>query len=148
MCGSLRRAARVVTQYYAKVLKPSGLEPTQFTLLVACATAGPVPISALAGAIAMDRTTLTRNLRLLARQDLAHVTEGADRRVRRVELTRNGRAVLARALPLWQKAQLGMTEMLGQTRLDGLLDDLGAFVALSRARRPVYPGGRAGRRPK
>src|SRR5208283_5804320 len=86
MCGNLRRAARVVTQYYAKLLKPSGLEPTQFTLLVACATAGPVPISALAGAIATDRTTLTRNLRLLARQGLAQVTEGADRRVRRVEL--------------------------------------------------------------
>ena len=135
MCGTLRRATRVATQYYAKVLKPSGLEPTQFTLLVACATAGPVPISALAGAIAMDRTTLTRNLRLLARRGLAQVTEGADRRVRRVELSKDGRAALARALPLWQKAQSGMTEILGQVRLDGLLDDLGAVVKLSRSRK-------------
>ena len=135
MCGTLRRATRVATQYYAKVLKPSGLEPTQFTLLVACATAGPVPISALAGAIAMDRTTLTRNLRLLARRGLAQVTEGADRRVRRVELSKDGRAALARALPLWQKAQSGMTEILGQVRLDGLLDDLRAVVKLSRSRK-------------
>jgi len=136
MCGNLRRAARVVTQYYAKLLKPSGLEPTQFTLLVACATAGPVPISALAGAIATDRTTLTRNLRLLARQGLAQVTEGADRRVRRVELSKDGRTALARALPLWQKAQSGMTEILGQARVDGLLDNLDAVVTLSRTRRP------------
>ena len=135
MCGTLRRATRVATQYYAKVLKPSGLVPTQFTLLVACATAGPVPISALAGAIAMDRTTLTRNLRLLARRGLAQVTEGADRRVRRVELSKDGRAALARALPLWQKAQSGMTEILGQVRLDGLLDDLRAVVKLSRSRK-------------
>jgi len=136
MSGSLRRAARVVTQYYAKVLRPSGLEPTQFTLLIACATAGPVPISALAGAIAIDRITLTRNLRLLARQGLARVTEGEDRRVRQVELSRNGRTARARALPLWQKAQSGMTEIPGKVRLDGLLGDLGAVVKLSRTRKP------------
>jgi DNA-binding MarR family transcriptional regulator len=118
------------------MLKPSGLEPTQFTLLVAYAMAGPVPISALAGAIAMDRTTLTRNLWLLARQGLADIEEGADRRVRRVELSKKGRTALARALPLWQKAQSGMTEILGQGRLDGLLDHLGAVVKLSRTGRP------------
>jgi len=112
------------------------LEPTQFTLLIACATAGPVPISALAGAIAIDRITLTRNLRLLARQGLARVTEGEDRRVRQVELSRNGRTARARALPLWQKAQSGMTEIPGKVRLDGLLGDLGAVVKLSRTRKP------------
>jgi DNA-binding MarR family transcriptional regulator len=137
MCGSLRRAARVVTQYYAKVLGPSGLEPTQFTLLVACARAGPVPVTVLAEAIAMDRTTLARNLKPLVRRGLAIVSEGADRRVRRVELSKDGRTALSAALPLWRKAQSGMAEILGQARLDGLLNGLGAVVSLRRAGRAI-----------
>jgi hypothetical protein len=60
---------------------------------------------------------------------------GRRRRVRRVELSKDGRTALARALPLWQRAQSGMTEILGQVRLDGLLDDLRAVVKLSRSRK-------------
>jgi len=131
-CGNLRRATRAVTQLYAKIMESSGLQPTQFTLLVACAVAGSVPITVLADALVMDRTTLTRNIKLLTKQGLVRVVEGDDRRVRIVELSREGRNALARALSLWEKAQARMVEGLGQARLDSLLKDLSAVVELTR----------------
>lgn len=129
---NLRRAARVVTQHYAKSMASSGLEPTQFTLLVACAIAGTAPITVLANALAMDRTTLTRNVNLLAKQGLVRIVEGDDRRVRMVALSKKGQAALTRALPLWRQAQAELTERFGSKRLDTVLNDLSALVESAR----------------
>src|SRR5512143_712387 len=76
--ANLRRATRAVTRLYDQILAPSGLLTTQFTLLVACAVAGPAPISNLADALAMDRTTLARNLKLVERRGYVQVVPGED----------------------------------------------------------------------
>ena len=130
--ANLRRATRAITQFYAKIMESSGLQPTQFALLVACVVVGPVPITVLADALVMDRTTLTRNMKLLAKQGLVEVVEGDDHRVRVVEISRAGRNAIAKALPLWKNAQACMLEGLGQERLDNLLMDLSAAVKLAR----------------
>ena len=62
-CANLRKAARVVTQAYDKALKPTGLRATQFTVIATLATEGDAPLTRLAEALVMDRTTLTRNLK-------------------------------------------------------------------------------------
>ena len=64
-CSTLRSATRVLTQAYDEVLRPSGLRTTQFSILARLAGVGPVPLSELAELLAMDRTTLARNLRPL-----------------------------------------------------------------------------------
>ena len=131
--ANLRRATRAVTQMYDGYLAPSGLQATQFMLLSACAKAGPVTLSALAEALVMDRTTLTRNLRPLQARGLVKVAPGDDRRVRMVTLSEKGYSALARALPLWQEAQTEILKGFGQRRLTGLLQDLSALVQLARA---------------
>jgi DNA-binding MarR family transcriptional regulator len=130
--NGLRRASRAITQLYARILAPSGLQPTQFALLVACAVAGETPMTTLADALAMDRTTLTRNLRPLERQGLVRVEEGSDRRVRIVALTRKGRAALAGALPLWKKAQERVAEAFGRERLGRTLQEVSALERSAR----------------
>jgi DNA-binding MarR family transcriptional regulator len=90
-CKNLRRTARAVTQLYDETLRPSGLRVTQFTLLVAVAVSQPVPITRLADALALDRTTLARDLKPLTERGLVEVAAGEDRRVRVVRLTRQGR---------------------------------------------------------
>ena len=89
-CGSLRRASRAVTQLYDGVLQPSGLKATQFTLLVAAARLKAAPISLMAEALVMDRTTLTRNLKPLVKDGLLAVEPGEDRRSRWIRLTPQG----------------------------------------------------------
>lgn len=130
--NGLRRASRAITQLYAKSLAPSGLQPTQFSLLVACAVAGEAPMTALSDALSMDRTTLTRNLRPLERRGLVRVAEGEDRRVRMVTLTTQGRAALADALPLWNKAQAQVIKAFGEQRLSRTLQEVAALERLAR----------------
>lgn len=130
--ANLRRATRAVTRLYDQILAPSGLLTTQFTLLVACAVAGPAPISTLADALAMDRTTLARNLKLVERSGFVKVIPGEDRRERIVTLSDKGYSALSEALPLWQEAQSQIIERFGQSRLDNLLLDLSTMVALTR----------------
>lgn len=113
ICLNLRKAARAVTQLYDDALRPSGLRATQFSLLAAVDLAGPVPVTGLAEALVMDRTTLTRNLGTLARDGMVAIRAGRDRRTRLVELRPRGRTALRRALPLWERAQATLTARAG-----------------------------------
>lgn len=129
-CGNLRRAMRAVTQAYDAALAPSGLRATQFNVLVAIAHVGRPPLSRLAEALVMDRTTLSRNLRPLERDGLVAIATGGDRRTREIRLTPKGRKALERALPLWERVQGRMRAGLGRKRWQGLRGDLDVAVAL------------------
>lgn len=113
VCFNVRRAARAITQAYDHALAPSGLRATQMTLLVALARAGAVPFSRLAAVLGMDRTTFTRNVAPLERDGLLTMQPGPDRRVKLVAITATGRKALARAIPLWERAQRRMTGGIG-----------------------------------
>lgn len=132
VCGSLRKAARAVTQLYDEALRPIGLRVTQFGILGATMAMEPVTVSRLAEATVTDRTTLTRNLKLLEKQDLIRVNSGNDRREREVTLTDQGRKAVAKAYPLWQKAQHQVVNSLGEERWQILRQELSAVVSLTR----------------
>ncbi|MBL3529594.1 MAG: winged helix-turn-helix transcriptional regulator [gamma proteobacterium endosymbiont of Lamellibrachia anaximandri] len=127
---NLRKASRAVTKFYEEIMKPSGILPTQFTLLVVTRAFGPITISSMAELLVMDRTTLTRNLKPLEREGLLLVVPGKnDKRSREVSLTNKGLEHLEEALPLWQEAQSRIEQALGSLRLDRMLDDLTAVVS-------------------
>jgi DNA-binding MarR family transcriptional regulator len=127
--ATIRRTDRILTQFYDEILAPSGLYITQFTLLATLSQSAPVTIKRLAGILVMDRTTLTRNLEVLAKQHLVLIEEGEDRRTRLVHLTQEGEQALSRAWPLWQEAQARIEHALGRERFEGLLTELSAVVA-------------------
>jgi DNA-binding MarR family transcriptional regulator len=112
-------------------LRPSGLQATQFTLLVTIALAGTAPITQLAKVLVMDRTTLTRNLKPLEKQGLVQVAPGEDQRMRLVTLTEPGQQALTKALPLWEKAQAQAVKVLGAEGFRALLTDLSAIASLA-----------------
>ena len=123
-CFHLRRAARLVTQSYNEALRPLDLQATQFTLLMAIRGLGPVSMQHLAERVGMDRTTLTRNLRILSERAWVEVEPGDDRRVREVSLSDAGHDVLLRAYPLWHEAQATLGERLGGAEASRLLAEL------------------------
>jgi len=107
-CTALRKAARKVSLFYDSALAPCGLKSTQYAVLseVYRRAEAPPTIRELAEALVMDQSTLGQNLRPLEREGLvALVQDDADRRSRRVELTRAGRSRFAAARPLWASAQ-------------------------------------------
>ena len=100
-----RRTARHLTREYDRALKPAGLKLTQYSVLANLVRIGPMSITALAERLAMDRTTMTRNLRPLDRAGWIVVRDGPDRRSRSVDITKAGRVVHDKALPLWRSAE-------------------------------------------
>ncbi|MFQ5960454.1 MAG: MarR family winged helix-turn-helix transcriptional regulator [Candidatus Methylomirabilales bacterium] len=133
VCFNIRKAARAISQLYDDVLRPSGLRVTQFSILSVTRRLGQVTVTRLAEETVTDRTTLTRNLKILEQQKLIRISPGQDRREREVTLTDQGRAALVRAYPFWKDMQAQVTRRLGPERFRRLLSDLRTTVALTRA---------------
>jgi DNA-binding MarR family transcriptional regulator len=119
-CGSLRQASRVVTQLYDQMLKPSGLKITQFGILKLLAACPDLSTGAMAAALAMDSTTLTRTLKIIQENRWIAVATGADRRQRCWRITEAGLQRLWQAEPLWQNAQTEFTRLAHEVDLDSL----------------------------
>jgi DNA-binding MarR family transcriptional regulator len=123
---NFRQVTRVVTAHFDDALRPAGLRATQLNLLVLIEGAFATTITDLAAILAMDRTTLTRNLKLLRARGLVQ----ADR----IALTAKGRKAAAAALPLWEGAQAGIVAGLGERRWAALLAELVATRTVVRGR--------------
>ena len=132
-CANLRKAARVVTQRYEAALQPTGLKATQFTVLATLVKRGDLPLTHLAEALVVDRTTLTRNLKPLIGKGLVSIENEQDQRVRRIKLTAKGNKAFKGALPHWEEVQSKVVAGLGLKRWSGLLDDLAATVDEARS---------------
>ena len=107
-CAALRKASRRVSQFYDAALASSGLKSTQFAMLSDIERRGDeLPtIGDLAETLVMDQSTIGQNLRPLEREGLVSlIQDAADRRSRRVKLTKKGRARIATVRPLWEAAQ-------------------------------------------
>jgi DNA-binding MarR family transcriptional regulator len=116
-CSALRRTTRAVTAHYEAHFRGSGLRGTQFTILSVLAQAGPLPMTRLAEFLGVERTTLTRNLTVLARRGLVGWTGAEDGRVRKAMLTKAGDAMLRQCLPRWVAAEKSVGKVLKRYRL-------------------------------
>jgi DNA-binding MarR family transcriptional regulator len=120
-CTSLRAAARRVTALYDEALARVGVNVAQFALLRRLAGAGPVSIKDLAAAMELERSTVTRNVQVLAKMGLVDLGGSEeDRRMAVVRLTDAGRRTLLRGEPLWEAAQRRIEAVLGADDAAGL----------------------------
>lgn len=104
-CSTLRRASRAVTRHYETYFRGTGLRAAQFTLLATVAQTGPLPLTALASLLGLERTSLTRNLRPLEKRGLVKSMTSGDQRVRHIAITKKGETTALAALDAWHKAQ-------------------------------------------
>jgi DNA-binding MarR family transcriptional regulator len=127
-CTTLRRATRTVSAAYDAALAPAGLRITQFSVLRTLARLGPLPISRLAAEVALDRSTMGRNLDPLERRGLVSIEVGdTDQRERVAQLTTAGEAAIQAALPLWLTAQDRVATLVGHAAVGTLADRLSAL---------------------
>ena len=117
-CTTLRYAAQTLTEVYDRVLAPSGLKVTQYVLLESILEGeAEQSITDLAQKLGSDRSTIGRNVRILARDGLVSMSRGSDRREHTVHVTEKGRVAVSLAHPLWQKAQTAVADTLGPDQL-------------------------------
>jgi DNA-binding MarR family transcriptional regulator len=128
LCLHVQRAARAVARRFDEALRPLGLTNGQFSLLMSLNRPQPPSIGSVAALLAMDRTTLTANLKPLERRGLVTVTvDEADRRSRRMSLTSAGRSLLAAAVPIWRRTHAAIDRLLAGSSPDRLRADLQAL---------------------
>lgn len=121
LCLHVHRAARALARRFDDVLRPLGLTNGQFSLLMSLSRPEPPSISSVASLLAMDRTTLTANLKPLERRGLLKVSvDKEDRRSRRLALTATGRAQLLRAYPIWKTTHATIERQLAGMSADQL----------------------------
>lgn len=109
-CGSIRQAARTLTQMYDHALMPSGLKITQFGILRLLSAYPRLTTGDVASALVMDSTTVTRSLKTIHESGWIARVSGQDRRERRWTVTPAGNDRLEQALPLWKKVQRELAE--------------------------------------
>jgi DNA-binding MarR family transcriptional regulator len=112
VCLHTRMAARAITRAYDAALAPLGLEATQFTLLAAIAANPTRSVTEMADRLALERTSLSRNLAVLKKRGLV-VSEPARGRSVTCKVTAAGETLLAAALPVWRTVQAALEQHVG-----------------------------------
>lgn len=129
LCLHVRRAARTLTRRYDEALHPLGINNGQFSLMITISRPKAPTIGAVAALLAMDRATLTANLKPLERRGMVEVVvDPNDKRSRLLTLTATGQALLARAIPLWERIQGSIESQVVGSDPDRLRHDLCALT--------------------
>ena len=131
---NVRKTARAVTQLDDERMWPFGLRVTPLAILGKTLLLEPMTVTHLAEVAVTDRTTLTRNLRLLEPQGLIRIDRGEDRRGPERRLTDRGRDILAHVSPIWNEVQAQVATRFGSERFARRLSDLSALVEVARPR--------------
>jgi DNA-binding MarR family transcriptional regulator len=115
--AKLRQLTRRVSQHYDHEMGKIGLKATQYSLLSQVLQRGPIRPGDLAKAMALDASTLTRNLKPLVAAGWLSVGAGADDRSHLVAITDAGREKRTEARRRWRAAQDTLNELLGVERV-------------------------------
>ena len=100
-----RKLARAVTRLYNDRLRPLGLNLTEMNLLAAIAAQGSVQPARLGRAMALEKSTLSRNSSRLVERGWVEVRDHPDGRGVLLAVTARGNEMLLGAVPAWEQAQ-------------------------------------------
>ena len=109
----LRLLNRVVTNLYDEALRPLDLKISQLNILVVTAKLGLAQPAKVCDILQLDSSTLSRNVERMRARGWLEAVAGEDARRQSFRLTAQGRKLLARAVPAWDRAQRRAAEVLG-----------------------------------
>ena len=113
---------RRVISLFDDRLRPFGVTAGQVNILVEIINRGSISAGELARAMAMDKSTFSRNAELLAKKGWINVTPARSRNTKMLEVTPEGNSLLADIFPHWQKAQKAANDLLGTKDANALLE--------------------------
>ncbi|MDL2219220.1 MarR family winged helix-turn-helix transcriptional regulator [Ruminococcaceae bacterium OttesenSCG-928-O06] len=129
-CIGLRRASNVVTSYYDKMLAPSLLTVSQYSILNNLFHIAPCTVSDLAKKLRIERTTLIRNLKPLKALGYVEDLSLPGKRNCQLQITETGLEHYRQAVPLWQQAQATLQQEIGLDTLTHLNEVLQQLAGL------------------
>jgi DNA-binding MarR family transcriptional regulator len=130
----LRLLNRVITNFYDGALRPLGLKVSQLNILIVTARLGLARPAQVCEILQLDVSTLSRNVKPLQAHGWLEVVAEEDARSQPFRLTVQGKRLIEKAIPAWEKAQQQATELLGSEGI-ALLDKAAKKVGLAQAHR-------------
>ncbi len=129
----LRQLLRRVSLVYDRAMAECGLKTTQYSLLTHIEKLGPITQAELAKVMAMDSSTLSRNLKPLQSAGWVAIQAGSDARSHALTMTASGGKKRFEAQILWKRAQLQLNATVGLNdviALHGLIDRMTDALSL------------------
>ena len=112
-CGRARVVARVVSGIYDDALREYGIRGGQLTTLALLTYWSGIPSAEVHRHLAMDRSTVSRNIKLMRERGWLEAALDAHTGERVVKVTDIGRQLVQDALPAWRAAQEQARQQLG-----------------------------------
>ena len=113
----LRLLNRVITNFYDDALRPLGLKVSQLNILVVAAKLGLARPAQVCEILQLDASTLSRNVERMRAHGWLEVVPEEDARAQPFRLTPQGRRLIEKSVPAWEKAQRQAAELLGDEGL-------------------------------
>jgi len=147
-CATARHVARLLTQLYDRCLRKTGIEAPQFALMVVLDKQAARNQAAICRHCAMDKTTVSRNLRRLQRKGWVTATRGDDRRERHYALTPAGRKRLTAGWPAWRRAQAQLRAVMTDDEWAAMFEMFQTLTTAAHAAHRKAIGGMTVTRPR
>lgn len=119
---NLQRAVRGLVRGFEEAIRESGLTAPQFGTLALLVGFGEMTVGQIAGRAGTERTTMTRNLDLLAAKGWIAPVASEDRRMRVYTITDAGRARHEAAMPRWRAHQQRVVATLGPGTAEAVIE--------------------------
>jgi DNA-binding MarR family transcriptional regulator len=128
----LRLLNRVISNFYDDALRTLGLKISQLNILIVTAKLGLARPTQICEILQLDTSTLSRNVERMRAHGWLEVVPDEDARAQPFRLTSQGKRLIEKAIPAWEKAQRQAVELLGDegiTLLDKAAKRLGGLRA-------------------
>ena len=142
-CTTVRKAGRAVGRIYDAALATAGMNANQLAILRALGRNGPMPLSRLAAAMVMDRTSLYRALDPLERSGWIEVDQAPSGRARIARLTPAGERARDGAAAAWESAQSRVVAAFGTESWRDLSGQLVHLIEVARRLETAQAGAGA-----
>jgi DNA-binding MarR family transcriptional regulator len=110
----MRLLNRVITKIYDDALRPHGLKISQSNILAVAGKLGLANPLRICEILHLDKSTLSRNVERMEAKGWLEVVPGDDAREQPFRITGQGKALMKRAEPAWEKAQAQAGKLLGK----------------------------------
>jgi DNA-binding MarR family transcriptional regulator len=117
IAGRLRLLNRVVTNLYDEALRPVGVKLSQGNVLAVTAKLGVARPAEVCEILELDTSTLSRTVDRMVSNGWLEILPDEDGRSHPFRLTDQGRQLMQKAIPAWERAQAEAKRLLGD---DGL----------------------------
>lgn len=117
IAGRLRLLNRVVTNLYDDALRPLGVKLSQGNVLAVTARLGVARPTEVCDLLQLDTSTLSRTVDRMVTNGWLEILPDEDGHSHPFRLTEQGKRLMEKSIPAWEKAQAEAKKLLGD---DGL----------------------------